>query len=248
MPAAAGSGTAMQAWIGGEQMSSMSGQDAPQPWAGGTRQHARDRTGGHGRPGAPGSEFGSVPSGGMPQGGYPGDAYGSHWAGGSGWDSPVDRHETQVVGRRVVQYVIDYVLAGIIPGLAYWLLDRGHGFLHGFGWALATLIALVVYLWYWVIRPNGHHGQTFGMQLLGLRVISKDGGPANMLQLFVRAVLLLVDTLFFGLVGLITMMASRYHQRVGDHVARTLVIAASHFASTADRSASERADGYRDED
>jgi uncharacterized RDD family membrane protein YckC len=63
------------------------------------------------------------------------------------------------------------------------------------------------------------------MHLLGLRVISKGGGPASMAQLFVRAVMLIIDTLFFGLVGLITMLASRYHQRSGDHLARTLVIA-----------------------
>jgi len=43
-------------------------------------------------------------------------------------------------------------------------------------------------------------------------------------QLLVRAVFLIVDTLFFGLVGLITMVCSRYRQRVGDHVAGTLVI------------------------
>ena len=229
-------------------MSSMSGQDAPQPWAGGTRKDAGGRTGTHGQHRTPGQQFGSVPSGGMPQGGYPGDAYGSHWAGQSGWEGPVDRHETQVVGRRVVQYVIDYVLVGIIPGIAFWLLDRGSGFVHGFGWAIATLIALVVYLWYWVIRPQGRHGQTFGMQLLGVRVISKDGGPATMVQFFVRAVLLIVDTFMFGLVGLITMMASRYSQRVGDHVARTLVVAASDAGSPFEHSQSDRSGGFRVED
>ncbi len=229
-------------------MSSMSGQDAPQPWGAGTQRGAEERTGTSGQHGTPRQEFGSVPAGGMPQGGYPGDAYGSHWAGRPGWESPVDRYETNVVGRRVVQYVIDYVLAGIIPGIAYWVFDRGSGFLHGFGWTIATLIALVVYLWYWVIRPHGHHGQTFGMQLLGLRVISKDGGPASMLQLFVRGVLLIVDTLVFGLVGLITMMASRYHQRVGDHVARTLVVAAGRNGDALGRSQYEPTGGYRVED
>ena len=171
----------------------------------------------------PGHEqFGSIP--GQPQGGY-GQPQGGpgNWGGQPGYMSPVSRDETRVVGRRIVQYVIDYVLVGIIPGLAYWLLDRGS--LHWIGWTVATIIALVVYLWYWVIRPHSHNGQTFGMQLLGLRVISKDGGPASMTQLFVRGVLLVIDTLFFGLVGLITMLASRYHQRVGDHMARTLVIA-----------------------
>jgi uncharacterized RDD family membrane protein YckC len=229
-------------------MSSMPGQEAPRPWGdSGAQQGAQERSGTAGHS-TLGHEFGSVPGGGSSQGGYSGDAYGSHWAGQPGQQSPVDQHETKVVGRRVVQYVIDYVLAGIIPGIAYWLLDRGNGFIHGFGWTIATLISLVVYFWYWVIRPHSHDGQSFGMQLLGLRIISKDGGPANLLQLFVRGVLLIIDTLIFGLVGLITMMASRYHQRVGDHMARTLVIGASHAGTGFADSRSEGTAGYRDED
>ena len=127
-----------------------------------------------------GTPYGSIP--GQPPGGY-GQPQGGpgNWGGQPGYMSPVSRDETRVVGRRIVQYVIDYVLVGIIPGLAYWLLDRGS--LHWIGWTVATIIALVVYLWYWVIRPHSHNGQTFGMQLLGLRVISKDGGPASMTQL-----------------------------------------------------------------
>ncbi len=175
----------------------------------------------------PGREqFGSVP--GQAQGGYgqPQGGAAGQWGGQPGSMTPVNRDETKVVGRRVVQYVIDYVLVGIIPGLAYWLLDRGS--LHWIGWFVATIIAIVVYLWYWVLRPRSSNGQTFGMQLLGVRIISKDGGPASMAQYFVRAILLVIDTLVFGLVGLITMMASRFHQRVGDHAARTLVVAAHH--------------------
>lgn len=211
-------------------MSSMPERNAPGEWSGGTQQSSREWVGTSDQRDAPGHEqFGGPPSGGMPQGGgYPDDPYGSYWAGQPGMGSPVNRDETQVVGRRVVQYIIDYILAGIIPGIAYWLFDRGGGFLHGLGWLVATLIALAVYLWYWVLRPNSHQGQTFGMQLLGLRIISKSGGPASVPQYFVRGVMLIIDTLFFGLVGLITMMASRYHQRVGDHLARTLVVGAGY--------------------
>jgi len=207
-------------------------RDTPGQWGGGTQQSARpgEWTTASRQRAAPGTEeFGSVPPGGSGPGQsgaeFPGQPYGGRsWGSQPGAGSPVDRDETRVVGRRVVQYVIDYILVGIVPAIAYWLLDRGSGFLHGFGWTIATLIAIVVYLWYWVLRPYGHHGQTFGMQWLGVRIISKDGGPANMLQLFVRGILLVIDTLFFGLVGLVTMMASHYHQRVGDHAARTLVI------------------------
>ena len=140
--------------------------------------------------------------------------------------SPVPEEETQVTGRRVIQYIVDYILAGIIPGLAYWLFDRGNGFLSGLGWLVATAIALIVYYWYWVERPRTHYGQTFGMQLMHLRVISKNGGTAGTGQLFIRAIFLLIDTLVFGLVGLITIVLSRYRQRVGDHVAGTLVVKA----------------------
>ena len=217
----------------GDQMSSMPERDAPGQWSGGTQQGSHEWVGSSDQRDIPGQEqFGGAPPRGMPQGGgYPDDQHGAYWAGQPGGASPVDRDETRVVGRRVVQYIIDYILVGIIPGIAYWLLDRGSGFLHGFGWALATLIALVIYLWYWVLRPNSHHGQTFGMQLLGVRVVSKGGGPASMLQYLVRGVMLIIDTLFFGLVGLITMMASQYHQRVGDHLARTLVVGAGYAAS-----------------
>ena len=211
-------------------MSTMPERDGPGQWAGGTQQSPR--AGAPSQGAMPGHEqFGGAPPGGAPgqyQGGYgqPQGGAPGQWGSQPGSMTPVNRDETKVVGRRVVQYAVDYVLAGIIPGLAYWLLDRGS--LHWIGWFVATIIAIVVYLWYWVLRPHSSNGQTFGMQLLGLRIISKDGRPANMAQYFIRAILLIIDTLFFGLVGLITMAASRFHQRVGDHAARTLVIAANH--------------------
>ena len=77
----------------------------------------------------------------------------------------VSEAATRVTGRRVIQYIIDAFLASIIPGIAYWLLDRGS--LHWLGWLIATVISVAVYYWYWVMRPHGHGGQTFGMQLFG---------------------------------------------------------------------------------
>lgn len=194
-----------------------------------------------GQPGAQqtqgGYPQGPPPQGPPPQGGYPQPGYqqgypqggpaqgyqqGGPPPGWSGGYAPVSEADTRVTGRRVIQYIVDYILAGIIPGLAYFLLDRGS--LHWVGWLLATVISLAVYYWYWVVRPHGHHGQTFGMQLFHLRVISKHGGPASTAQLLIRGILLIVDTLFFGLVGWLTMMFSRYRQRIGDHAAGTLVI------------------------
>ena len=209
-------------------MSTTPERDGPGQWAGGTQQSPR--AGAPSQGAMPGQEeFGGAPPGGAPgqyQGGYGQPQGGSpgQWGSQPGSMTPVNRDETKVVGRRVVQYAIDYVLAGIIPGLAYWLLDRGNGFLGGLGWLLATAIALAVYYWYWVERPRSNGGQTFGMQLVGVRIISKDGSSASVAQLLIRGILLIVDTLIFGLVGFLTIICSQYRQRVGDHVAGTLVI------------------------
>jgi uncharacterized RDD family membrane protein YckC len=135
---------------------------------------------------------------------------------------------TRVTGRRIVQYIIDYILAGIIPGLAYWQLDTNAGSIDGLRWFVATVIALAAYFAYWVAIPYAMSGQTFAMKLLRLRVLSKDGDRASITQLFVRGIFLIVDTLIFGLVGYITILCSRYRQRVGDHAAKTVVVSANY--------------------
>lgn len=137
---------------------------------------------------------------------------------------------TRVTGRRIVQYIVDYILAGIVPGLAYWAFDSNAGSWHGVRWLVATIIALAAYFLYWVAIPYGSGGQTFGMKLLRLRAISKDGTKASMGQLFIRAIFLIIDTLVFGLVGFITIVCSKYRQRIGDHAAGTVVVSAGYGA------------------
>lgn len=140
--------------------------------------------------------------------------------------------DTRVVGRRVVQYIVDAFVVGVLTGLCYLIYlaapSNSDGTLRGF-WGyliglLAGLATIAVWVWYWVLRPFGHSGQTFGMQLLGLRITDAGGGRAGRGQLLVRAIFLIIDDLFLGLVGLITMSATRNHQRVGDLVASTFVI------------------------
>ncbi len=144
-----------------------------------------------------------------------------------GLAAPVAATETRVVFRRVVQYIIDAILVSIIPGLLYFGLDRGHGLARALGVTVAIVLSVAIHLLYWIFRPSAANGQTFGMQLLGVRVLSADGGEASKLQLFIRWIVLILDTLVAGLVGLITMLCSRRRQRIGDHLAKTIVIRAS---------------------
>jgi uncharacterized RDD family membrane protein YckC len=178
--------------------------------------------------------YGSQPQGGG-QWGSP------QWGTQAGWDTPVHVDETRVTGRRVIQYWIDSFLVSIVPSLVTIPFDRsGSTLLHILGGIIYVVLVALIGLWYWVIRPHSHNGQTFAMKWLGLRVIGKHGGPANMAQMFIRWICLLIDSAPWfwpatGLVGLIVMLCSRYRQRIGDHAARTLVVDARMRGMTQDR-------------
>lgn len=143
---------------------------------------------------------------------------------------PID---TDVVWWRVAQYIVDSLIIGIGVGIGFFLFlavpttDEGAA---DSGSALFWIVWLAVMLWsvfwvlfVWVVRPYRHGGQTFGMQAVGIRIVSEDGGRASIGQLLGRAFLLVLDTLLGGLVGLLTMVVSKRHQRIGDMAARTVV-------------------------
>jgi uncharacterized RDD family membrane protein YckC len=138
--------------------------------------------------------------------------------------SPVNESDTRVTGRRVVQYIIDYIITAVVAAVIMWALDRGTGATNAVLLLVGAILVAAWYFWYWVYRPYRANGRSLGMQLLGIHVISKDGGRASMMQLFIRGILLIVDTFFWGLVGWVTIICSRYRQRVGDHAAKTVVV------------------------
>lgn len=140
------------------------------------------------------------------------------------------RGATRVTGRRVVQYLIDAFLVGLIPSLVSIPFDRSDStFMHILGGIIAFVVFAFIGFMYWVFFTHRQEGQTLGMKLLGLRVISKGGGPANMTQLTIRWVCLILDAIpytwpFTGLIGFIVILCSRDRQRIGDHLGRTLVV------------------------
>jgi uncharacterized RDD family membrane protein YckC len=180
-----------------------------------------------------GGPQGQYPYGAPPQGGMPAQPAGQPMQGRP--ISPVNEIETRVTGRRVGQYIIDYIITAVVASFIMWVFDRSTGGANAILLLIGAVLSAAWYFWYWVLRPYRANGQSFGMQLLGLRIISLNGGRASMVQLFIRGILLIVDTLIWGLVGFITIICSRYRQRIGDHAAKTLVVRARMQAMTSPR-------------
>jgi uncharacterized RDD family membrane protein YckC len=195
------SGTAGQGGI-----PSQAGPPAGQPWPGEPQGQ---------------SQYGVPPQGG--QGGMSGGYQDSPMAGRP--ISPVNEIETRVTGRRFVQYIVDIIIYGVVGGLVSVLLTSwGTGALHAILVLIDVVLIVAWYLIYWAYIPFRRDGQTVGMSLLGIRVISASGGPASFAQLAVRSILLILFGIFSVIVGFIVMMCSRYRQRTGDHMAHTMVV------------------------
>ena len=90
--------------------------------------------------------------------------------------------------------------------------------------ALALLTCVLLSGWYWALRPARHRGRTFAMGWLRLRVVRADGADATAGLMALRWVMLLVDGILFGAVGLASMLLTPRGQRLGDIVADTVVI------------------------
>jgi uncharacterized RDD family membrane protein YckC len=121
------------------------------------------------------------------------------------------------VGIRLVATLIDIVPLFVIEMI---LIAITHNL--SVGELLTGLIALGYY-----IVMEGQRGATLGKMALGLRVVRMDGAPVTMNEAAIRNVLRIIDGLpgFIPyLLGAILVWNSPLKQRLGDRVAKTMVI------------------------
>jgi uncharacterized RDD family membrane protein YckC len=140
---------------------------------------------------------------------------------------------TRVVGRRYLQFLIDRLLI-VAAGLVASIVAVGLVLLEIWAdWprftlfvplALDVLAVFLAALWVDVWVPHTRGGATPAMRWLGLRIVTLDGRPPGLRDYLTRWLLSVVDGLFFGLVGAIFIATTPLHQRMGDIVARTVVV------------------------
>jgi uncharacterized RDD family membrane protein YckC len=122
------------------------------------------------------------------------------------------------------------VLAALLAGLvAVPLLQWGWVPPKAFLWTpvitfIAVAYACDVFIQIWVPLRRG--GVTPGMLVMGLRIETLRGGRPKGSAYLVRWVLLTVDGLLLGLVAVVSIAVTKRRQRIGDLVARTVVVRA----------------------
>ncbi|MDH3303337.1 MAG: RDD family protein [Acidimicrobiia bacterium] len=131
------------------------------------------------------------------------------------------------LGSRLVAGLIDLVLQGlfifVMVIFAFAFAAAGEsGFLIV---TLVVIISLLALVGYPTLMEALSDGQTLGKKVAGIRVLGVEGKPASVLQVVLRNVFRIVDLLPGAYaVGVISIMATRHLQRVGDLVGGTIVV------------------------
>lgn len=97
--------------------------------------------------------------------------------------------------------------------------------LGGLATALLYVLLFLLIFGYPAAFETLWRGRTPGKAALGLRVVTVEGGPIRFRHAAIRAMLGLFDKFVFsGIVGIVSLLATRRNQRLGDLVAGTIVL------------------------
>ncbi len=129
----------------------------------------------------------------------------------------------QGVGIRFVSILIDGIIVGIIQGVIAMILGvfKEPGMVPWWWWILSFIIYIAYYTYL-----EGTSGQTIGKMVTRIKVVREDGGKIDMNQAFTRNILRIIDGLIFYLIGAVLIWRSDKKQRLGDSIAKTVVIKA----------------------
>lgn len=127
--------------------------------------------------------------------------------------------EDDVVGARIVAFIVDALLASVAVVVVTGVLST----LGRVGTFLGGIVGLFGFFAYFIYF-EGSTGQTLGKRLLGLVVVTSDGEPVDYRDAAVRNVVRVVDALpAFYIVGLVAILLTDRSRRLGDVVADTVV-------------------------
>jgi uncharacterized RDD family membrane protein YckC len=138
------------------------------------------------------------------------------------------------LGSRIVAGIVDYIIIAIvavvlaiilfIPSMIAGAMMGGSlsGWFGGFFGIIGVMWLLwIVYFTYF----EGTSGQTIGKKFVKIKVVKEDGSRCDFGSALLRNILRIIDHLpFLYLLGIVLIAATEKRQRLGDMLAKTLVV------------------------
>ena len=113
--------------------------------------------------------------------------------------------------RRIYAYIFDIALLGVLGTVAVFVMGILGLMSFGLLWIGVVPLLLLLVLGYDTVSCSGRQQATVGMQLMGLRMQSKDGGAVTMAQAFMQSAGFYVSVAFtsFLILGVALLNAER---------------------------------------
>lgn len=141
--------------------------------------------------------------------------------------------------KRFVAWFIDLLIR-----VAYWFVIAffflGAGMDHETGYTVSMFLIVLPVLFYFPITEILMQGSTPGKKAMQLKVVNMIGNPPSISQHLIRWIFRLIESplLFFSIfpvaIPLISVLRSKYSQRLGDIIADTIVISTKSTGSIND--------------
>lgn len=130
------------------------------------------------------------------------------------------------VGERILARFIDYIILAVYVFSTIYVIAEFE--LFTFSSDLTTVILLLIIylpvLCYSLLWEVFNNGQSPGKELVKIRVVKLDGTTPSFSSYLLRWLLYSIDVTFTSGLGVIVVLISKNHQRLGDMAAGTIVI------------------------
>lgn len=136
-------------------------------------------------------------------------------------------YEVAGLGERVLARLIDLAGFAVIYIIAVVLFGVAFSSRSSTGFYVVMITFLVLFLFYDLVCELTMNGQSVGKKIMKIRVISLTGAQPTLSQYLLRWLFRIIDVsvIFgFGVVAILAVAFSEKHQRVGDMVAKTIMI------------------------
>ena len=143
---------------------------------------------------------------------------------------------TANVGSRAVARGVDLALQLVLLLIVNYAIGIVAALLGAAGSTMSAVIAVVVSLiasfailfGYPVIFESLWNGRTPGKAMVGLQVLTREGGPIRFRHAAVRTLIGVIEVLALGFIAVLSTALTRTNQRVGDMAAGTIVVRDRH--------------------
>ncbi|EKB55943.1 RDD family protein [Bergeyella zoohelcum] len=154
---------------------------------------------------------------------------------------------TASIGERMIAFGIDMVIKAAYLFSIYFLIDLFNINFMGtdLEWLAFIIILMSPLIFYTLVSELLMEGQTIGKRIMKIKVIKIDGYQAYFSDYLLRWFFRLIDVYSNGgAIGLITMISSKYNQRLGDLSTGTAVISLKNKVNISHTILQEIADDY----